>query len=249
MTRTLLVRGLVVGLVAGVVAFVVAYFLGEPSIAAAIAVEERGQAHDPATVEVVSRTVQSTAGLLVAMLGFGASIGGLFGLAFAFCQGRLGGLGARTRAALIALVGFVTIYLIPFVKYPPNPPAVGRPETIGQRTSLFFLMMVLSFLAAFLASGVASHFARLSSWDRALCAVGSYLILVTICMAVLPTVNEVGAGFPASTLWEFRTGSLVTHVAIWSTLGLLYGALTERAERAGRVTGQRPAGARTRSAR
>jgi len=94
MTRTLLVRGLLVGLVAGAVAFVFAYFFGEPSIAAAIAVEERGQVSDPAAVEVVSRSVQSTIGLLVALLGFGAAMGGLFGLAFALCQGRLGGLGA-----------------------------------------------------------------------------------------------------------------------------------------------------------
>lgn len=241
MTRTLLVRGLLVGVVAGVVAFVVAYFFGEPSVAAAIAVEEHGQVHDPAAVEVVSRSVQSTVGLLAALVGFGASIGGLFGLAFAFCQGRLGDLGVRTSAALIALVGFVTLYLMPFIKYPANPPAVGPPDTLDQRASVFFLMMVLSVLAAVLAVGVASHLGRLSGWHRTLSGVGIYLILTTICMAILPQLNEVGAGFPASTLWEFRTGSLLTQVAVWATLGLLYGALTDRASQ---VSGQRPAGAR-----
>jgi hypothetical protein len=231
MTRTLLVRGLLVGLAAGIVAFILAHVFGEPSVAAAIAVEESGHAHDAGAVEIVSRGVQSTAGLLVALLGFGAAIGGLFGLAFAVAQGRLGRVGARTSAALIALVGFVTIYLVPFLKYPANPPAVGNPDTIGRRTQLYFAMMVLSILDAVAAIWLARQIHRFSGWDRALSGVGIYLTLVTICMAILPQVNEVGPDFPASTLWGFRTGSLVTQLAVWATLGLLYGGLTARAER------------------
>jgi phage-related holin len=244
--RTLLVRGLLVGLGAGVVAFFVAYLFEEPSVAAAFAVQAQGQVHDPEAVEVVGRTVQSTVDLLVAMLGFGASVGGLFGLAFAFCRGRLGDLGVRTSAALIALVGFVTIYLMPFIKYPANPPAVGRPDGLSQRTGLFVVMMVLSVLAAMLAAWVAGHLGRLSGWDRTLSGVGVYLILVTICMAILPQVNEVGEGFPALTLWEFRTGAFLTQVSVWATLGLLFGAWTDRA---GRVSGQRRARVRMPSAR
>ena len=38
--------------------------------------------------------------------------------------------------------------------------------------------------------------------------------------------------FPASTLWAFRLGSLLTQVGVWATLGLLFGALTDRATRA-----------------
>lgn len=232
MTRTLLVRGLLVGLAAGIVAFVVAHFFGEPSVAAAIAVEEAGHAHthDAGEVELVSRTVQSTAGLLVALLAFGASFGGLFGLAFAVAQGRLGQISARTSAGLIALVGFVTIYLVPFVKYPPNPPAVGNPETIGRRTGLYFTMMLLSILSAVVAVLVARQIHRFSGWDRVLSGVGIYLALVAICMAIMPQINEVGA-FPATTLWGFRAGSILIQLSVWATLGLLYGALTDRANR------------------
>jgi hypothetical protein len=231
MTRTLLVRGLLVGLAAGVVAFIFAYLFGEPSVAAAIAVEESGHAHAAGEVELVSRSVQSTFGLLVALLAFGASIGGLFGLAFAIARGRLGSMGARTSAGLIALVGFVTIYVVPFIKYPANPPAVGDPETIGRRTGLYFVMMVLSVLAAVAAVSVARHVHRFSGWDRVLAGVGIYSVLVAICMAILPPINEIGPDFPATTLWGIRTGSFVTQLAVWVTLGLLYGGLTERAER------------------
>jgi len=231
MTRTLLVRGLLVGLAAGVVAFIFAHFFGEPSVSAAIAVEESGHAHHGGEVELVSRSVQSTFGLLVALLAFGAAIGGLFGLSFAIARGRLGRASARATAGLIALVGFVTIYLVPFIKYPANPPAVGNPETIDRRTQLFFAMMLLSILAAVAAGLLARQIYRFSGWDRVLSGVGIYVALVTICMAILPQVIEVGPDFPAATLWGFRMGSLVTQVAVWVTLGLLYGGLTDRAER------------------
>jgi Probable cobalt transporter subunit (CbtA) len=237
MARTLLVRGMLVGLAAGVIAFFVAHFFGEPSIDAAIAVEKAGHVHMAGEVEVVSRAVQSTAGLLTALLGDGVAIGGLFGLAFAVAQGRLGQLGARTRAGLIALVGFVTIAVVPFIKYPANPPSVGSPQTLDRRTALYFSMMLLSILAASSAVWLSRQIHRFSGWDRALSGVGIYVVLVTICMAILPPVNEVGPNFPASTLWGFRTGSFLTQLAVWATLGLLFGALTERAERAER--GQR----------
>jgi hypothetical protein len=92
-------------------------------------------------------------------------------------------------------------------------------------------MMVLSILDAVAAVWLARQMHRFSGWDRALSGVGIYLFLVTIRMAILPRINEVGPDFPAATLWGFRTGSLVTQLAVWATLGLLYGGLTARAER------------------
>ena len=232
MVRGLLVRGLLVGLAAGLVAFVIAQVVGEPAVAAAIAVEAGHHVHGAGEVELVSRSVQSTAGLLTALLGFGAAIGGLFGLGFAVAQGRLGAAGARTTAGLLALGGFTTIILVPFLKYPANPPAVGSPGTIGRRAGLYFAMVVLSLLAAVVAVLVARQAHRLGRWDRALVGIGVYVALVTGCMAVMPQVDEVAPTFPASTLWAFRLGSLLTQVGLWATLGLLFGALTDRATRA-----------------
>ena len=128
MTRSFLIRGLLVGLLAGAVAFVVAHFLGEPSVAAAIAVEESGHAAEHMhgdEVELVSRAVQSSIGLLTALLLFGAALGGMFGIGAATAQGRLGRLGARATSALLALAGFVTVSpgAVPEV---PRQPARGR---------------------------------------------------------------------------------------------------------------------------
>lgn len=230
--RAFLVRGLLVGVVAGFAAFVVAYVLGEPGLVRAIAVEQAAAsaagAHD-GQVEVVSRTVQSTVGLATATIAFGASFGGLFGLACAVAQGRLGALRPRATAAVLASVGFVTISLVPFVKYPANPPAVGDPATIGRRTALFFLMVALSLLFV-VAGGYVARRLPLSQWDRVLAGAGAYLLLVVVAMALMPNLQEVAPTFPAAVLWSFRTGSLATLATLWLVLGTLYGALTERSD-------------------
>src|SRR4051794_25923969 len=153
MARSLLIRGMIAGLAAGLVAFVVAKVFGEGSVAQAIAVEgahaaAHGEAEEP---ELVSRGVQSTIGLLTATLIYGVGLGGIFALVFAAMSGRIGDFGARTLAGLLGLAGFVAIGLVPFLKYPPNPPAVGDGATIGHRTELFLAMVAISVLVAVLA--------------------------------------------------------------------------------------------------
>jgi hypothetical protein len=105
MAKTLLIRGMLVGIAAGFVAFLVGKLFGEPSVAAAIAVEG-AHAHAGGAVEEpeeVSRGVQSTIGLLTATTVFGIGIGGVFALVFGFAQGRIVRLGARGLAGVLAL--------------------------------------------------------------------------------------------------------------------------------------------------
>ncbi len=233
MVRTLLIRGMLVGVVAAVLAFVVAKILGESQVGHAIAFESAHEvaqtAHEP---EPVSRTVQSTIGLFTGLLVFGVAIGGLFSLAYACAQGRLGALRARATAGLVALAGFVGVYLLPDLKYPANPPAVGNPDTIGERTSLYFSMMLIS-LAVVIGGCVAARrlAPRFGGWDAALLSAAGGLVVVGLAYYVLPGVDETPEGFPADVLWRFRIASLTIHATVWATVGLLFGALTERANR------------------
>src|SRR5262249_21982738 len=142
MVGALLARGLLAGVIAGLLAFGFARIFGEPPIDHAIAFEEqlaqaKGEAPEP---ELVSRTTQAGIGLFAGVVVYGAAMGGFVSLAFAFLHGRLGRLGARATSALVAGGGFLAVVLVPFVKYPANPPSVGNPDTIGYRTELFFLM-------------------------------------------------------------------------------------------------------------
>lgn len=234
MARTLLIRGMVVGVGAGILAFLVAKALGESSVGHAIAFESAHEAHtgmasDPA---VVSRDVQSTIGLLTAVTVFGIAIGGLFALVYAAVQGRLGAIGARGTAALVALGGFGAVYLIPSLKYPANPPSVGNPDTIGRRTALYFLMIAISLTVVITAAVVGRRLTeRFGAWNGAILAAAGGLVMIGLAYAFLPRVHEVPAGFPAQTLWHFRVASTAVQATIWAALGLGFGAWTERALR------------------
>ena len=212
MARTLLIRGLLVGLVAGLVAFVVARLTGESAVSQAIAWEAAHGADSAAGgPEPVSRAVQATAGLLTATAVYGTALGGLFAVVVAITGGRAGHLSARTTSGLVALAGFVACYLVPFVKYPPNPPGAGAPETIGRRTAAYFLLVAASVLLAVAAVRVRALLAaRWGAWNAALAAAAGYVMAVALVMAVLPDADAVPDGFPAATLWSFRIGSLAT---------------------------------------
>jgi predicted cobalt transporter CbtA len=231
---------MLVGLVAGVLAFIFASLFGESPINSAIAFEGL-HSHGGDEAEPVSRAVQSTAGLAVAVAVYGAALGGIFALAFAVAYGRVGQLGARATALLVAGVGFVAFSLVPFLKYPANPPAVGAEESIGRRTSLYFLMLLFGVLAAVGAVLLARSLVhRLGTWDAVLVAIGAFVAVVAVVALVLPAVNEVPSDFPATVLWRFRIASLGTQLVVWTTFGLLFGALTERSLRR-RAEAMRPA--------
>ena len=179
--------------------------------------------------ELVSRSVQAGLGLFVAVLVYSAAFGGLFGLAFAFAYGRTSGtLTPQALSAVIAAVGFVSVYLVPNLKYPANPPTVGEPETIGFRTALYFVMIAIS-LAAMIASLATKRLlvGRFGEWNSNLLVAASYIVLVGIAALLLPAVNEVPEHFPAVVLWNFRVSSIGAQFIMWATLGLLFGALSQ----------------------
>ncbi len=238
--RSLLVRGMLVGIAAAALAYLFATVFGEPPVNSAIAFEDTHTAPGMAGPEIVSRAVQSTLGLGVAVLVYGAALGGIFGLAFAFAYGRLGSLTARATSVLVALVSFVAVFVVPYLKYPANPPSVGNPDTIGRRTALYFIMIAISVAAAVIAVIAARNLIpRLGLWNATLVAVGGFIVVVAAAGWLLPVVNEVPADFPATVLWRFRIASLGTQLVLWTTFGLLFGALTDRALR--RRTNARPA--------
>ncbi|MEW1718396.1 CbtA family protein [Streptomyces sp. NPDC093109] len=262
--RNLLVRGMIAGVLAGLVAFGLAYFAGEPSVRASIAQEEAhsapahehgdgdgeqgssdsdsastsgsaGHSHGDEEEELVSRPVQSTFGLATGVLVYGVAVGGIAALVFAVGLGRLGRFGPRATAALIAGAAFTTVCLVPFLKYPANPPAVGDADTIGRRTALYFLMILLSVLLAVAAVIAGRRLApRLGNWNASLAAGAGYVVAVAVACLVLPAnTDAIPETFPAALLWEFRLSSIAVQAVLWTAFGLIFGALAERMLRAG----------------
>lgn len=239
MTGSLLLRGMIVGLIAGVLAFGFARVFGEPLVDRAIAFEEQqaqAAAHanpaaaEPAEEETVSRPTQAGIGLLTGVTVFGAALGGIFALAFAFAHGRIGALSPRATAATLAILGFIAVVIVPDLKYPPNPPAVGNPDTIAQRTELFFAMLAISVAAMAGAVLMARRLAgSLGLWNAAIAAGIAYVVAIALVQSAMPVIYEAPETFSADLLWRFRVASIGMQAVLWAVIGLGFGMLAERA--------------------
>jgi predicted cobalt transporter CbtA len=247
MEKRIIARGLLAGALAAVLAFVFARIFVEPVIGHAIDYENgRGDAgaamgaHEHA-MEVFTRGVQANIGMGFGVLAFAVAMGALFAVAFVVAYRRIGALGPRALALLMAAGAFGAIYLVPSLKYPANPPSIGNPETIGDRSGLYLLMVLASLVLAATALWLGRRLApRLGAWGAAFAAAGAYLVAVGVVMVVLPPVAEtpkplrdasgtiVYPGFPADDLYHFRLYSVGTQFVLWATIGVVFAVLISR---------------------
>lgn len=248
MERRIIGRGLLAGALAGRLAFLYARVFIEPVIGRAIDYESgRGDAeaaltgmpdHDP---HLFTRDVQSWAGMGFGVLAFSVAMAGLFALAFVIVYPRVRGLSVRMTALLLAGTAFVAVYLVPFLKYPANPPSIGQAATIRERSGLYVLMILLSVALAAGALLLGRRLvSRMGTWYASLAAVGAYVVAVAAVMWVLPSSAETPQpltdptgkvrypGFPADDLYHFRLYALGTQVIIWASIGVVFGVLVSR---------------------
>jgi predicted cobalt transporter CbtA len=253
MEKQIIGRGLLAGALAGVLAFAVARVFVEPVIERAIGYEDGvGAAHEAMEaasgqgghehgVELFTRGVQANIGMGFGVLAFSIAMGALFAVVFAVVYGRVGNLSARVLSVLVAGGMLLSLYVVPALKYPANPPAVSLDETIRQRTMLYLLMVVVS-AALFVGAIYLGRrlVARLGTWNATLAAAGSYVVAIAIVMLILPTIDETPGplrddagnilfgGFPADDLYQFRLYSLGVQVVMWATIGLVFAALISK---------------------
>ena len=260
MEKRLIARGLLAGAIGALLAFLFARVCAEPVIGRAIAFEDgRVDAEDAHGLhehgaELFTRGVQANAGLGFGVLIFGVAMGALFGVLFCLVAARVKSIGPRQLSVLLAAGAFGAVYVVPFVKYPPNPPAVGQADTIRARTGWYLVMVLASVVLAIAAVWLARRLAaRFGAWNGRLLATAIYLVAIAAVMALLPAVDEtpgplrdasgviVYQGFPADVLYEFRLLSLGTQLVLWATIGVVFATL------AGRMLGERAESGQARS--
>jgi len=256
MEKSIIWRGILAGALAGVLGFVWSKIFIEPIVGRAIDFEDgtaaaheameaaaahgHGHGHEEGG-EIFTRAVQSNIGMGLGVLAFSVALGALFAVVFTVAYSRISNVSARKLAVLTAGAMLISLWVVPALKYPPNPPATSLDETIKQRALLYLLMVALS--ALFMVASVYLAFQltpKLGAWNATLAAGGAYIAAVVVLMLVLPTidetpgpmVNEAGTivfpGFPAVDLYEFRLYALGTQVVVWTTIGLVGAAMLHR---------------------
>ncbi|MGI9034175.1 MAG: CbtA family protein [Acidimicrobiales bacterium] len=222
--------GALAGLAGGAALALVLLLAGEASIGQAITLERR--AHPGAAQgETFSRGTQQAGGAVAAIVG-GVALGAIFAVAWVALRRHLRPAGSTPTAhwsAAVALAGiaFLTVNLVPFLKYPANPPGVGDPSTIGRRTGLYLLMLAWSVVTT-AAAWLAARWMGGRGWPNHLrlpAVAGIYATLVVIALAALPgSPDSVTA--PATLVWHFRLTSLAGTAAFWAVCGTVFGWLT-----------------------
>lgn len=247
MEKRLIAGGLLAGALGAVLAFVFARLCAEPVIARAIAFEDgRTDAENAHGVhehgaELFTRSVQANAGLGFGVLIFGLAMGALFAVLFSVVYARTNEAQPQALSLVLAAGAFGAVYVVPFLKYPPNPPAVGQSDTIGARTGWYLVMVLASVVLTIGAVWLGRRLAaRFGAWNAGLLAAGSYLVAIVVVAVLLPGVDETPAplrdaagaivypGFPADVLYEFRLVSLATQLVLWAGIGLVFSVVSSR---------------------
>jgi Probable cobalt transporter subunit (CbtA) len=255
MERRLILRGVLAGALGGLLAFLFARVFAEPQIQRAIdyetARDAAQQALDKAAglpvqgaeAEVFSRSLQANVGAGLGLILFGAAVGALFAVAYAVCLGRAGRVPPRALAVLVAGGGFLALYLVPFLKYPADPPGIGHADTIRLRGTGYLIMVVSSVLLLVLCTWLGRRLQpRYGAWTATLLAAGTFLLATGVLMALLPPVRGLAAngllvdpggrivfpGFPADVLYRFRLYSVGAQLVLWAVIAVTFGPLAER---------------------
>jgi hypothetical protein len=267
MVGKLILRGTLAGIVGGILAFVFARVFAESQIQAAIDYESgrdaaqealdqaAGLAASAHEHEIFSRTVQADIGIGVGIIAFGAAMGALMAVAYVYSLGRTGAVRPRTLALLVAGGAFLGLYLVPFLKYPANPPAIGHEDTIADRSTLYLVMVAVSVAFVVAAAWLGQRLKpRFGTWNATLLAGGAFVVAIGIVMLLLPSFGHLQAnvedygrhatetplpltdsqgrivfpGFPADTLFSFRLYSVGAQLVLWATIALIFAPAAEK---------------------
>jgi hypothetical protein len=218
----IVLRGALSGAVAGILGFIFARIFAEPVINKAIDYESgrdailaelnkaAGRVVAPDGPEIFSRSVQSTIGIACGIVAFSAAMGALVAVAYVVMHGRFN-VRPRNLVWMTAGFGFLGVYLLPFVKYPANPPAIGHTFTIDTRGQLYLSMVACSLILLGVAVYIARKLAPRFGWTGAvvISAVG-FLALYGVLIGLMPSLGNLPANVAATNQFGYARAATET---------------------------------------
>jgi len=211
----IVLRGALAGVIAGIIGFVFARIFAEPVINQAIDYESGrdeilGKLSEAAGgmpgmdgPEIFSRAVQSTVGIATGVIAFSAAMGALVAVAYVALHGRVH-VRPRILVWMIAGFGFLGVYLLPFVKYPANPPAIGHDFTIVTRGHLYLTMVAGSVILLGLAVYLCRILVRRFSIGIAVAlSTAAFAVVFGALISVLPALGDLPANVEQTSQFGF----------------------------------------------
>lgn len=223
-----LLSGASAGLIHGTVNFAIV----EPYLDQAIGIEnqnlfESGEEKDSTQfwVEYEGYRVWQKSGQILAGVILGTSMGALFGIVFALSRNSLPGNNDIKKSLVLAGIMWFTIYLIPFLKYPANPPTVGDAETVVLRSILYISFIAISGIGAIVFYILSRKFQNKKKFVSLI----GYGIFISVVFFIMPeNPDEITA--PMNLVNEFRIMSVLGVSSFWISVGLILGFFWNRFE-------------------
>jgi len=153
----------------------------------------------------------------------GLATGALFGVIFAYSRQGLPGKHNVKKSLVLGGIMWFTIFFIPFLKYPANPPTVGDPNTIVFRSIMYVLFIALSGLGALV---FAKLYKRMPQDRKFVIPVG-YAIYISIAFLLMPQ-NPDRIIAPVDLVNGFRIFSLSTMTIYWIVNAIILGLLWQK---------------------
>jgi hypothetical protein len=221
---------LVSGFVAGVIHGTVNLVIVEPYLDEAIEIENQnlfatGLAEDTPQfwAEYSSYRDWQKSGQLLAGGILGMSMGALFGIVFAYSRNSLPKGHTVKKTFVLAAIMWLTIFLIPFLKYPANPPTVGDVDTVVLRSILYLSFIAIS---GFSAVGFFILYKKLQNKKKGLAFVG-YAVFITTVFFIMP-VNPDEVKAPMDLVNSFRIMSVIAVTTFWIAEAIIFGMLWQK---------------------
>ena len=226
-TSLFLVIVLISGALAGLVHGSANLVLVEPYLDQAIGIENQnmfasGEAEDTLEfwVEYEGYRDWQKGGQLLAGVILGTSIGALFGIVFTLSRNSLPGTNNVKKALILAGIMWLTIYFIPFLKYPANPPTVGDGDTVVLRAILYLSFIAIS---GFAAVGFYKLSKIFKGKKKIISLIGYGALISAVFIAMPENPDEITA--PMDLVNEFRVMSVIGVSSYWIAAGLILGLL------------------------
>ena len=225
--KTLVFIGIVLlsGALAGLVHGTVNFTIVEPYLDQAIGIENQslfasGEAEDNLEfwAEYESYRVWQKSGQVLAGVILGIAMGSLFGIVYALSRNSLPGKNDVTKAVVLSAIMWLTLYVIPFLKYPANPPTVGDADTVVFRTILYLSFIVISGIGAFAFYKLSTKFQNNKKY---LGIIGYSIFIIIVFFAMPENPDEITA--PMNLVNEFRLVSILGVSSFWASIGFILG--------------------------
>jgi predicted cobalt transporter CbtA len=220
---------LLAGAIAGTILGAINQVAVEPYIERAIELEMRNTAQSGEVInpaEFAAYRFWQKGGEIIAGTILGLSIGSLYGIVFVYTRGLISGTNNKKKALIVASVMWLVLFLMPALKYPPNPPAVGDPETIYYRQSLYVAFLAIS---GFSALGLAFLYRKMTSSSNTKKAIIplAYAAIMAVAYLAMPS-NPDPINAPIDLVNGFRITSAITISMFWALLGVIFGTFWDK---------------------